>query len=203
MNPLVHLLIAVRQLRARAARRLLAHRVMYRNPTLSSDPTAVWDYGFSDIDAIAIGRNVRVGPFCEVIVYHRVKHSSVLGRFSIGDNSVLTMGVSVRAAGGEIHIGSNTAIAANSVLIAANHAVHPNRTYLHNPWDETRVGITIGNNVWVGAGCVIMPGISIGDNAVIGAGSVVTKNVPPNEIWAGSPAKLIRSIPREPEPAES
>ncbi len=50
----------------------------------------------------------------------------------------------------------------------------------------------IGNDVWMGSNCHVKGGVTIGDGAVIGMGSVVTKDVPPYEIWAGNPAKLIR-----------
>lgn len=50
----------------------------------------------------------------------------------------------------------------------------------------------IGNDVWIGAKCLVKGGVTIGDGAVIGMGSVVTKDVPPYEIWAGNPAKFIR-----------
>ena len=53
--------------------------------------------------------------------------------------------------------------------------------------------VKIGNDVWIGTGAVILAGVSIGDGAVIGAGAVVRHNVPANEIWAGVPAKKIRS----------
>jgi len=53
--------------------------------------------------------------------------------------------------------------------------------------------ISIGNNVFIGYRCVILPGVSIGDNVAIGAGSVVTKDIPSNCIAAGVPAKVIRT----------
>ena len=52
--------------------------------------------------------------------------------------------------------------------------------------------VLIGDNVFVGAGTIILKGVTIGDKAIIGAGSVVTKNIPSNEIWAGNPAKKIK-----------
>jgi maltose O-acetyltransferase len=54
--------------------------------------------------------------------------------------------------------------------------------------------VTIGNNVWIGRSCTILPGVSIGDNAVVAAGSVVTKNVPPNTLVGGVPAKAIKDL---------
>lgn len=63
--------------------------------------------------------------------------------------------------------------------------------------DRTERGkkpVIIGNNVFIGAFCIILKGVTIGDNSIIGAGSVVTKSVPTNQIWAGNPAKFIRNI---------
>lgn len=60
------------------------------------------------------------------------------------------------------------------------------------PAPGKRLGITIGNDVWIGFDAVVLPGIKIGDGAVIGANAVVTKDVPPYAIVGGVPAKLIR-----------
>ena len=53
--------------------------------------------------------------------------------------------------------------------------------------------IKIGNNVFIGCHSIIMPNVSIGNNVVVGAGSVVTRNIPDGEVWAGNPAKFIKS----------
>ena len=177
--------------------RILRHRVLYRNPTLTCDPSVVWDYGYRDIDAIQIGQNVAIRPFCEIIIYKHAKHSSIEGKLVLGDNVGIGTGGNIRAAGGEIHIGRNTGISQHCVILASSHVVDNPGTYLHTTWDESRVGVYIGDNVWVGAKCVIMPGVTIGDGAVIGAGSIVNKSVPANEIWAGVPARLIRPVARQ------
>ena len=54
--------------------------------------------------------------------------------------------------------------------------------------------VVIGDNVFIGAKSIILKGVTIGENSIIGAGSVVTKSVPANEIWAGNPARFIRSV---------
>jgi acetyltransferase-like isoleucine patch superfamily enzyme len=54
--------------------------------------------------------------------------------------------------------------------------------------------IRVGRGAWVGAGVIVLPGVTIGDGAIIGAGSVVTKDVPPDCIYAGAPAKLVRTL---------
>jgi acetyltransferase-like isoleucine patch superfamily enzyme len=60
--------------------------------------------------------------------------------------------------------------------------------------------VVIENNVWLGAGVVVLKGVTIGEGAVVGAGSVVTKNVPANTVFAGNPARLIKSRPYLPNP---
>ena len=59
---------------------------------------------------------------------------------------------------------------------------------------EYGIPITIGDAVWIGGGCVILPGVTIGDNTVIGAGSVVTKDIPPMVLAAGNPCRVVRPI---------
>lgn len=54
--------------------------------------------------------------------------------------------------------------------------------------------VTIGNNVWIGGGSILLPGVTIGDNVTIGAGSVVTKNIPDNVLAFGNPCRIIREI---------
>lgn len=52
--------------------------------------------------------------------------------------------------------------------------------------------VTIGNDVWIGGGAIVLPGVTIGDGAVVGAGAVVTKDVEPMVVKAGNPAKVVR-----------
>jgi acetyltransferase-like isoleucine patch superfamily enzyme len=194
MNPLRHLTVLLRGLKKTAIKRILAHRIQVSHPSLDADPTAIWDYGYSDLDAIEIGNGVSVRAFAEILVFKRTKHSSIEGRLILGDRVVISTGVNVRAAGGTIRIGAGTAISQNSVIVAANHGVRAGIPYLNTTWDETRTGIDIGANVWVGAGCVILPGTTIGDNSLIAAGSVVNGSVPANEVWGGTPARKIKSL---------
>jgi maltose O-acetyltransferase len=54
--------------------------------------------------------------------------------------------------------------------------------------------VTIGSDVWIGGGAIILPGVTVGDRAVIGAGSVVTRDVPPNVVAAGNPCRVVRPL---------
>jgi acetyltransferase-like isoleucine patch superfamily enzyme len=189
-----HLTIAARRARYRLIQRILFHRILYRNPTLDCHPSVIWDYAYKAPDSIRVGRNVCIRAFCEIVVYQHTEHSSIEGRLELGDGSVLSTGVNIRAAGGSIVIGPRTAISQHCVLVAANHTIAPGRPYLHSKWDESKTGVEIGENVWVGANCVLLPGASVGDNSVIAAGSVVNTTIPANEIWGGVPARKIRDV---------
>ena len=91
----------------------------------------------------------------------------------------------------KVVIGDNCQIAPNVSIYTAGHPVHP---ATRNTMYEYGIGITIGNNVWIGGDVVICPGVHIGDNAVIGAGSVVNRDIPAWSVAAGNPCKVIRKI---------
>lgn len=195
MNILRHILVLFRGLKSVIISKILSHMIQYHNPTLKCDRTVIWNYGFEWLDSIKLGTNVVIMPFTEIVVFKHTKHSAIEGKLEIGDNSVVTTAVNIRAAGGKIIIGKNSAIGEHSVLISANHSLYKDIPHINSPLDEMRTDVIIGDNVWVGACCSLLPGCRIGDNSVIGAGSVVSKEIPANEIWAGVPAKKIRALP--------
>ncbi len=92
---------------------------------------------------------------------------------------------------GKVIIGDNCQMAPNVQIYTAGHPVHPAS---RNTAYEYGIDVVIGDNVWLGGGCIINPGVHIGDNAVIGAGAVVTKDIPAWSIAVGSPARVIRTI---------
>lgn len=90
-----------------------------------------------------------------------------------------------------VTIGDNVMIAPNVSLYGAGHPIHPDA---RNSGYEYGAPITIGNNVWIGGSVCVLPGVTIGDNVVIGAGSVVAKDIPDNVIAVGNPCRVIREI---------
>lgn len=92
---------------------------------------------------------------------------------------------------GKVVIGENVMFAPNVAVYTAGHPVHSDS---RNSGYEYGIGVSIGDNVWVGGNTVINPGVHIGNNVVIGSGSVVTKDIPDNAIAAGNPCKVIRYI---------
>lgn len=90
-----------------------------------------------------------------------------------------------------IYIGDYTMIGPNVVIATAGHPILPElreKAYQYN------IPVHIGKNCWIGASVVILPGITIGDNVVIGAGSVVTKDLPSNVVAVGNPCRIMREV---------
>lgn len=104
----------------------------------------------------------------------------------IGKNVTVMNGTLMMGAGG-IEIADGAMVAANVQLISNNHDLADRHVITCKP-------VRIGRNVWLGAGATILPGVPVGENAVVAAAAVVTKDVPPNVIVAGNPARIIRNI---------
>jgi maltose O-acetyltransferase len=90
-----------------------------------------------------------------------------------------------------ITIGEDCQIGPNVQLLTPTHPIdpEPRRDKL-----EAAKPIAIGDNVWLGGGVTVCPGVVIGENSVIGAGAVVTRDIPPNVVAAGNPARVMRQI---------
>lgn len=91
---------------------------------------------------------------------------------------------------GRVTLGDGVRIGAHTSILAFNHSMAPDRPVYRQP--TSSLGITIGDDVWVGSNVVIVDGVTIGSHAVIGAGSVVTKDVAEWAVVAGNPARFIR-----------
>lgn len=150
-----------------------------------------------------VGRKTRIGSHCrfqlptgiklgmrvwlEADVWMKLTASSA--RVAVGDYTFLAQGCHVNALE-QVEIGSHCLFGPRCVIVDHNHGIHPDRRI-----DEQSCvahPIRIGNDVWCGAGAVILSGVTIGDGAVIGAHAVVTRDVPSMAVMAGNPARLIR-----------
>lgn len=92
---------------------------------------------------------------------------------------------------GDIFVGDKVMFGPNVTVATANHPIEPSLRARAMQYNKP---VHIGNNVWIGAGVVIVPGVTIGENSVIGAGSIVTKDIPANVVAVGNPCRVLREI---------
>ena len=90
-----------------------------------------------------------------------------------------------------VTIGDDCFVGPNVGIYTACHSTDPVERNTRLEWARA---VTIGNNVWIGGGVIILAGVTIGDNVTIGAGSVVTHDIPSNTIAVGNPCRPIKSI---------
>lgn len=90
-----------------------------------------------------------------------------------------------------VTIGDDCFIGPNVSIYTACHSTDPVERNTRQEW---ALPVTIGNNCWLGGGVTILPGVSIGDNVTIGAGSVVVRDIPSDSVAVGNPAKVIKTL---------
>ena len=90
-----------------------------------------------------------------------------------------------------IYVGDCTMFGPNVVVATAGHPILPE---LREQGYQFNMPVHIGRNCWLGAGVIVLPGVTIGDNVVVGAGSVVTKDLPDNVVAVGNPCRVLREI---------
>ncbi|MGP2439558.1 sugar O-acetyltransferase [Streptomyces sp. JW3] len=91
----------------------------------------------------------------------------------------------------EVVVGDRVMFAPHVTVTTTGHPVHPD---LRRDGTQFSAPVRIEDDVWIGAGALIMPGITVGRGSVVGAGSVVTAHVPPMTVVAGTPARVLREI---------
>ena len=110
------------------------------------------------------------------------------GHITLGDYCIISPGARLRSAVG-IDIGHSCMLAEGVLITDADwHDLY------HRIFPGKCAPVRIGDNVWIADGVTICKGVTIGDNSVVGAGSVVTRNVPPNSVAAGNPARVVREL---------
>ena len=134
--------------------------------------------------------------------------SNPIGRFNrcsiiVGNNGTLIIGKNVGMSSTaivchhHIEIGDNVNLGGNVVIYDTDFHSLNAESRLDSKTDKVgtkTAAVKIGNSAFIGGHSTLLKGVEIGENAIVGACSVVTKNIPANEIWAGNPAKRIRSL---------
>jgi maltose O-acetyltransferase len=110
--------------------------------------------------------------------------------FSVGDDTFISGPLHVDL-GAEVWIGSRVQLGHHVVLLTINHDMGPSSARCG---PQVAAPITIGDGVWIASRVTVLPGVSIGDGAVVAAGAVVSRDVEPNTLVAGVPARLVRML---------
>jgi acetyltransferase-like isoleucine patch superfamily enzyme len=145
---------------------------------------------FNDADEVRAIFSELIGqPLDEGFVLIPPFHTAGGDEIRVGKNVFINQNCTFYDLGG-LHIGDDVMIGPNVSIITTGHPVEPSQ----------RRSITIGKriiierNVWIAAGAIIIGGVTVGENSVVAAGAVVTRDVPPNSLVAGNPAKFIRAV---------
>jgi virginiamycin A acetyltransferase len=144
-----------------------------------------------DIEASVRGSKVII---CENVVidsFVKFKPAGGTGDVIVGAGTTINSGCVVYSGNGVL-IGKNVAIASNCTLASTNHEYSNRKINIKDQgFRASKGGITVEDDVWIGANCVLLDGAIIRRGSVIGAGSVVRGEVPPYSICVGTPARVI------------
>jgi acetyltransferase-like isoleucine patch superfamily enzyme len=127
-----------------------------------------------------------------VIIFRQVfLESGMGGDLFIDEGASIHPRCQINAYHESIHIGKKVMLAPLCALYSYNHGLKPGVPIIDQPL-ESRGPISIGDGAWLGVGVIVTSGVTIGEGAAVGAGSVVTRDVPPNAIAAGNPARIVK-----------
>ena len=104
------------------------------------------------------------------------------------DDLVITLAYANR---GHLRLGQRVSIGPGCILVLTAHA---NNSIVKQQIPEKERWIVLEDDVWLGAGVIVLPQVTIGEGAIIGAGAVVTKDIPPHSVAVGNPAKVIKQV---------
>lgn len=148
---------------------------------------------------LVIGNNVKINSSEKANPIGGNSHTFITvyrnAKLTIGDNARISN--TAISCFEEIRIGENVFIGANVKIYDSDfHPITPEYRYGEGRDNSKAMkkSVVINDGAFVGAHSIILKGVHIGRNSVVGAGSVITRNIPDNEIWAGNPAKYIRSL---------
>jgi len=157
---------------------------------LKIDPTAVIS-SLADIEDSVRGTLIQIGARTLVDAFVKIKPTGGMGDMVIGADCAINSGTVIYTGNG-VRIGDAVAIAANCTLAPTNHAIADRARLIRDQgFQPSKGGIVIEDDVWLGAGVVVLDGAVLRRGAVIAAGSVVRGEVEAYAIYAGAPARRI------------
>jgi acetyltransferase-like isoleucine patch superfamily enzyme len=171
-------------------------RMKIRLATLASKfkcfmhPTVIIAY--DNIGDIAIEKGVSICANTVIYVTNEFNTGNTKSSLSIGEQTYIGEMNNIRAGGAPISIGKKCLISQHVSIIGSNHSIKKGEYMIDQPWDYSKIGVVIEDDVWIGCGAKILPGVVIGQGAIIAAGAVVSKSVEPYSVVAGVPARLIK-----------
>ena len=145
---------------------------------------------FADIEASVRGSDIVIEDDVVIDAFVKIKPAGGSGNVLIGRGTVINSGC-VLYTGNGIRIGRNVLIAANCTLAPTNHEfADPQRPIRAQGFQPSRGGIVVGDDVWIGANCVLTDGAVVGTGCVIGAASLVRGTLPDFCVAFGVPARV-------------
>jgi acetyltransferase-like isoleucine patch superfamily enzyme len=142
---------------------------------------------------VELSSNLTLGHNCIVSSFTKIKAAD--GPLTIGNRCGFGTGCFISSGEKGLVIGDNLVCGPNVVIMASSYRYESLDVHLHNQ-GVTSKGTRIGNNVWIGAGSVVLDGSDIGENSIIVANSLVSRHHPQGSVLQGSPAKPMRSFHR-------
>ena len=140
---------------------------------------------------ITLGSNTFISDGARLEVVDRAGLTP--GRLTIGSNVRIEQMVHIVCCD-TVTIGDNVTITPGCVIVDTSHPTDVSAEHRADTVDGAPSHVVIGDNVFLGARTIVLPNVTIGANSVVGAGSVVTKDIPPNSIANGVPARIVRTI---------
>lgn len=166
----------------------LGRHVRLRNRSKISIGSGTWIDDLAYLNG-ASEKGLRIGAMCQIRYAVYLDCWNGVG-IEIGDKTFIGPFTVIQGQGGTM-IGSGCLIAGHCYIVPSNH-IFSNPDIPIKEQGETQQGITIEDDVWVGAGTVILDAVRVGRGSIIGAGSVVTKSIPEQTVAFGVPAKPVR-----------
>jgi acetyltransferase-like isoleucine patch superfamily enzyme len=150
---------------------------------------------YDRIADVSLAPYVNIGAHTVIHCTNEDSEHPHASRLVVGEYTYIGEMNNIRLGGALVQIGRKCLISQHVSIIGSNHSIDKSRCIIDQPWDDSRLNVIIGDDVWIGCGAQVMPGVTIGHGAIVAAGSVVTKDVAAYTVVAGIPARFVKDRP--------